>query len=233
MISSSNTGRRPRGSYGDALILSLAGFLSGIVTASLQIPFGRHGGFLGVVFGVVLTTFLWISATSRSLWRAACFTAVSTAAYWASLGITAETELHLPSATWSMGAAPTVSPVSLFIGGAVGSLLVLAAAAMLFARLSLSESLITALACSPSGGIAAVMGWLLGPSLGIAIWIALRAAHLTSPTDTLRGALGETSHLFSLWTVWQTGIGFVAGVLITRGNQPLGRRRSHEPFTRS
>jgi hypothetical protein len=43
--------------------------------------------------------------------------------------------------------------------------------------------------------------------------------NLTAPTETLLNAQGETSHTYSLWAVWQAGMGFAIGLIVSGKRQ--------------
>lgn len=80
--------------------------------------------------------------------------------------------------------------------------------------------LVTAMWWSPIGAVLGILGWVLGPFLGMAVWRVAFSLGLTAPGETFQGALyGETSHRYSLWVVWQAGIGFVAGLLLSNSKK--------------
>jgi len=54
------------------------------------------------------------------------------------------------------------------------------------------------------------------------LWQIVHSMNLTAPTETFQNAkLGETSRMFSLWVIWQVGMGFVLG-LVVNGKQSKG-----------
>jgi hypothetical protein len=55
------------------------------------------------------------------------------------------------------------------------------------------------------------------PFVGMAVWFVVHALGLTIPTETSQNAHGETSHMYSLWVVWQTGMGGLLGLLLHSG----------------
>jgi hypothetical protein len=64
------------------------------------------------------------------------------------------------------------------------------------------------------GGILGVIGWALGPSLGMAIWYGAHGLGLTAPDETSRNSLGQHSDVFALNVVWQTGMALVLAIML-------------------
>lgn len=218
----SGPNRRGGRRYPRILIFSLAGLISALITTSLIYPFGKRGEFLGIIFAVIITIALWASGASRRIFGGTLAILGITAAYWVALVTAQGVELNLPWKSWSMGQQPGVSPVSLFAGGAVGSLLVLGAVFLAVplrdkeGRLQLECVLWPLL-----GGLLGVIGWALGPSLGTLIWSAVHALGLGSPGDT---RFSDAPRLYSLYTVWQTGMGLALGLMLDQFTQRSERR---------
>lgn len=211
------------------MIMSLSGLLSALITDLIGY-FGSTAHFptqlLGLVFGVIVMTALWVSGASRRIFGGTLAIIVITAAYWAAFVTTAEVELKLPWESWSMGSQPTVSPVSLFAGGLVGSLLVLGA---IFLAVPLRERKgklqLTCLFWPLLGGLLGVIGWDLGPLLGTLFWHLIHGLGFTSPADTPATIrYGDTQHFYSLFLVWQTGMGLSLGIMLDKFLQRSGQR---------
>ncbi len=66
------------------------------------------------------------------------------------------------------------------------------------------------------GGVLGIIGWELGPTFGMALWSAADTLHVTAPTETALNAVGETSHRYSLFMIWQVGMAFVLVVVLRR-----------------
>lgn len=208
--------RRGGRRYPYVLIFSLAGLLSALATASLVGPFGKSGELLGGVFAVIITTSLWVSGASRRIFGGTLAIIVITAAYSAAVVTAGEVELGLPWKTWSMGSPPGDSPVSLFAGGIVGSLLVLGA---VFLAVPLRERdgklQLACLLWPVLGGLLGVIGWALGPYLGIATWYIIHSLGLRSFSDTSATiGYGDGQRFYSLYVVWQTGMGLALGFML-------------------
>ena len=60
-----------------------------------------------------------------------------------------------------------------------------------------------------AGGVLALVGWALSRPVGETVWSVLH-----NPTDNLAtGNYQSASHLYSVWIVWQAGMGAVFGML--------------------
>lgn len=197
--------------------MSLSGLLSAFVTA-LIVYLASAADFppqlLGIVFGVIITTALWLSGASRRIFGGTLAIIVITAAYWAAFVTAAAVELKLPWKSWSMGSPPTVSPVSLFAGGLVGSLLVLGAVSLAVPLRDKNGKLPLACLLWPLlGGLLGVIGWNLGTLLGILFWHVIHGLGLGSPGDT---GYTDAPRVYSLYVFWQTGMGLALGLMLDR-----------------
>ena len=218
------------GGYQLVLPLSLTGFLSGMITSGLVYPTGKLGGyFLGCVFGASLAAPLLAYGMLRGPWKAICLPVMAAAAYYFSIVVAAVVELNLPWQNWSMGQDSRNSPVALFAGGFAGGFLVLGGIAFLvYSKVGIRTLATKSLAWSVVGGVLGVIGWMLGPSLGMFIWSGVHALGLTAPTETFQNALyGETSHQYSLFVVWQTGMALVLAIML----HPLPFQRTTKSLT--
>lgn len=209
-----------RGGYGQIVTLLTAGLLSGIVSAATEFTSGQL--FPGLVFGLLVTGSLALCGRMPRGWRTLWFIAVAGITLPISNMLMGVAQLLLP---WheSIVRNTTVespSPLALFLGGAIGGFLILASALLLFTRERASRALVVAIFWSLIGGVLGIVGWALGPSLGLALWLGLHSLHLTLPGEGLRNALGWTSHTYSILIVWQTGIAVLLGFLLRR--RPLG-----------
>jgi hypothetical protein len=202
-------------------LLSLTGLLSGLVTSALRYPSGLHGGYaLGGVFGAFMGIALALSEMSWGVWKAVLLPVPTAIAYYISIMVAGVVEIYFPWKIWSTGELTPPEPVALFAGGFVGGFLVLGVVSMLIQsipvhpRVGIETVVIKALAWSLMGGILGVIGWMLGPSLGMIIWSGIHGFGLTAPTETFQNALSETSHQFSLFVVWQTGMALVLSIML-------------------
>ncbi len=138
-----------------------------------------------------------------------------------------QSHLTLPNAaTWSMGHTETLSPISLFVGGLVGGFLVFGEALYLLHRgIGWGPAVTKAFMLALVAGALGVIGWALGPSLGTVITRLCYAAHLSatapSPYDPLSG-YREPAVEYSLYLVWQTGVGVILGMLVRPTDRNLG-----------
>lgn len=198
------------------------GLLSALATASLAGPFGKGGEFLGVVFALIITISLWTSGASRRIFGSTLGIIVITAAYWAALITAQAVEFNLPWKSWSMGSQSNVSPISLFAGGLVGALLVLGAIFLAVPMRERKRRLqLSCLLWPLLGGLLGAIGWALGPSLGILLWHFIHGLGLGSPGDT---TYTEAPRAYSLYVVWQTGMGLALGLMLDQFLQRSERR---------
>jgi hypothetical protein len=183
----------------------------------------------GAVFGVFVSSCFALRRYLRDFWKAIAITAASTLAYYASFLAAGGVELHNPF-NFGEPRDGSISSAALLIGGLTGAGLVLCAMSLLLdSEIAWQSRLLRALRWSPAGAILGIVGWALGPSLGMVLWQIVHSMNLTGPTETFRNAQGETSHMFSLWAVWQAGIGFVLGLVVNRNKAEELARQNNQP----
>ncbi|MGH9517601.1 MAG: hypothetical protein ACRD3P_18190 [Terriglobales bacterium] len=198
------------------LLMSLAGLVSGVLTAALCDVHFSDG--LGIPFGVTVALCLGVTGVTRSILRLAILPVLFGCTFVFSVFLTEI--LELMAGERFVGTVEKNHLIALFIGGMVGGFIVIRGSRIL----SKSEMTLTALAWdsfwSIMVGALSPIGWELGPSLGMWLWSGLHAAGVTSPTNTFSNALsGETgsgpaSRLYALFVVWQTGMGFALGMTL-------------------
>jgi hypothetical protein len=209
-------------------LLSLTGLIAGLVTAGLDYPVHRlcreHPSFgwliLGGPFGAAVAVSLATCRVLRGIsgfWRAILLVALSSGTYFVSLCLAVGVELAVTSGKQlSMG--QTNSPVSMFAGGFAGGLLVLGGAFLLVyprSGFGTGTTTLKVLFASVLCGILGIVGWTLGPYLGIHVWSMMHTLGLTPSTETFQNALhGDTSCQYSLFVVWQTCTAFLLGLIL-------------------
>jgi nitrate reductase gamma subunit len=142
---------------------------------------------------------------------------LSTGAYFVSIMVAGTVEIALDG-QHTMGQPPSTSPLSLFAGGSVGSFLVLGGVLLLVHRDGRPRALaLKVLVSSAICGFLSVIGWALGPSLGMYLWSALHALGRTPPDEAFQNALhSDVSHQLSLFVIWQTGTASLLGFILRR-----------------
>lgn len=107
------------------------------------------------------------------------------------------------------------SPEPLIIGASVGALLVVGGALFLL-RPKVTSAVVLVLAfCGAAGGaLLSAAGSALGPSLGLVVSKLLYnlPSHL-APTSSLPDPY-SLQNLYAVFVVWQTGMGFVLGLML-------------------
>ena len=202
------------------LRLCIAGALAAALSISVSyFPMWLHGFpfFPGTIFGALISVVYALSGCLRHLWKAVAITVTSTLAYYLSFLTAAGIELHNPFFRgYKYGLA---SDPALFVAGVGGALVIFCGVPILLNPRGIGGShLLRALCWSPLGGILGALGSRLGPSLGITVWSVVNFFGLTAPGETRQNAMGQTCHMYSLWVVWQTGIGFALGFMSSQGN---------------
>jgi hypothetical protein len=226
------------------LLTSSGGLVSALITLGASYPLGHFAVsqgnrlvdfsqifFPGTVFGVLLSASFALRGYLRELWKAITLTVVSAAAYcfsfWAAAGIS----LH-PFGLVPPDRIGEVTDLALVGGGLTGGFCTICAASLLFnSSHTWQRRILKALCWTPVGALLAVVGWTLGPSLGIALWQIIHSMNLTAPTETVRNAQGDQSHMFSLWAIWQAGMGLVLG-LVVNSNQSTGEELKQRESSR-
>lgn len=176
------------------LRMAIAGLVSGVLTLFVTKLPGDDLSifFLGGVFGVVISAYLALTGASLRIWSAIRFTIVCCCAYFFAFLVTSWVQLLLPLAGLTMSQDPTNSPVAFFVGGSLGSFLVLSEALFLLHPESpWSASLLSGLRWSPVGGILGAIGCMLG------------SGHPEGFNPLL-------------FIVWQTGVGGLIGFVASR-----------------
>jgi MFS family permease len=196
-----------------------AGLLAGVLTIVLPFALSNTRAslffgslFVGDIFGLVLSIYFWVFLRVRSIGKIVGFIITSTFSYIVAFYVTFFSAEYLPHAAQVQDSASIMANVPLaapFIGGFVGALSVLLATLVLFSSETrllriIKRSLIWALA----GGALGVVGWALGSSLGGIVVSALGQRDVSSNrADDL------TNYGYSLFLIWQSGMGFVLGFL--------------------
>jgi hypothetical protein len=169
----------------------------------------------GAVFGAIISCCFALRGYSRSLWKFAVMTVASTTAYFVAVWVAFGVELYSPFLPPQERG--NVSWQALFVSGLVGAFfIILTGSLLLNTGTTGQQRMLKILSWTPAGAFLGILGWALGPSLGMVLWQIVHSMNLTAPTETLRNAHGETSHIFSLWAVWQVGMGCVLGLFAGR-----------------
>ncbi len=223
------------------LLTASGGLVSALINSCASFPLGHFAVsqnnrlldfsqifFPGVVFGAIVSACLALRGYLRDLWKAIAITATSSVAYFFSFEAAVEVSLH-PFGLVPQDRIGEVTDPALVAGGLTGAFCMICAVSMLLnSTLTWQRRMLKALCWTPVGAVLAVVGWALGPSLGISLWQIVHSMSLTPPTETLRNAQGEPSHMFSLWAVWQTGMGFVLGLVVNGEQSNGGELSRHE-----
>lgn len=198
-------------------LLSLAGLLSGLVTTGLEYPIGKDGMYaLGCVFGAFVAVALVVCGVLRQFWRAILLPFAAAGAFylsWLAAGIVG---FGLASRDPYVDQPFIGYPIAMFVGGVVGGFVVLGTISILVhPKVGIRTIAVNTSAWSLVGGVLGIVGWLLGPSLGMVIWSGVHGLGLAVPTESSQNALyGQSSHVYSLFVVWQTGMALVLAIML-------------------
>jgi hypothetical protein len=177
------------------------------------------GMFSGDIFGAVISVYFWAFAGVRSVTKAVGLVIASTLAYLVAFGSGIFAGMFLSPAMglkfdlWSGDLAGMVVP--LLVGGVTGAFLILAAVLRLYsAETPWRRVAIRAFQWSWCGAVLAVIGWMLGSTLGRAVWSALESLHLNELPQEMATRDG-VPNFYSVQIVWQIGMGVILGVLFS------------------
>jgi hypothetical protein len=180
------------------------------------------GIFPGDVFGAMMAVYFVAFAGDRSIAKAIALVVASTFAYYAALfsgmflGMAVSTAMRLTMSADEGLNAGMVAP--LLIAGVLGAFLILATILRLYSvdrswRAVLRQSA----GWSLLGGPLAVVGYGLGPALGLKVWSILGSLHLNRiGEDAQWASRGGAANGYALHFVWQTGMGIVLGFVLSQ-----------------
>jgi hypothetical protein len=179
-----------------ALLTASAGLISALLSVGMTYyPTWLHGFpfFPGTIFGVVVSVSCVLGGYLHGLWKTVAITATSTIAYYVSFLAAGDVELH-----FGQSRDGSISSGALLAGGLTGAVLVLCAMSLLLdSEIAWQSRLLAALRWSPVGAVLGIVGWALGPFLGMAIWFVAHALRLTVPTETSQKCIrADESHVF-------------------------------------
>lgn len=190
-------------------LISFAGFVSGLAT--ILILWFWTIVFPGLVFGLVLAAFfgkLGIFTERQAGW----FIAVSAVAHIISFYLVLRWSLDSPSRSNPDDA----SLLAFLAGGVLGGFLVLGALPLILDNRRDKHAVIAgalpwAIGGAALGGGLAVVGVLLGPSLGTCVVDLFHVLHLLPFEES-----EPSKDWYSLYLVWQVGIAFALGLIARR-----------------
>lgn len=208
--------------YAQLLVLTVAGLISGLLTGAIS--YANSSGvfhfqwYSGVLFAVVISGCLATFGLLSDAYKVVRLFALTSLAYpfsfVASFG--SEATIGLPFSLLTQRAAHP-STLAIFVGGLAGGSLILVE---VFYQLGLgirkSDLVQRALTWSLLGGVIGVLGWELGSTLGKGLWSIGRTANLIASSENYPRTIEDSSHMLSLFVVWQTGMGFVLGLVLWR-----------------
>lgn len=206
-------------------IVAVAGLVAGFFTACLDYPMARihreHEIFARCALGAPLGLALAISLAScgvlrgfGGLCRAISFVPLSCVSYFAAFWVAVYTEL-LVNNSMPMSGAQSNSALSMFAGGFVGGFLILDGVPILVDPKEMSATrFFKVFGASLICGTLGIVGWMLGPYLGIHVWSVVHTLGLRPDTETFQNAQFDVSRTFSLFVVWQTGTALLLGLIL-------------------
>lgn len=222
-------GSSKKASFNGVMLLTLAGLLSGLLTIAVSYTNPRYPSqfLLGAPSGVLIASCLAALGILRDSGRIIRLILVATVAYFLSFFVAFFFQGAFLSIFMTYSEKLAISPIALFVGGVAGAFILIGEVVFLPRIQPKSRALQLALLWSLLGGALAVGGAALGPSLGAALLRFVHSLGLASltklPEDALNSA-DQTRLLFSLYLVWQTGMGFVLGLLLDCYQQPSARK---------
>jgi hypothetical protein len=201
-----------------AVLLPLAGLLSALLSAGLGNSIGvLAGGVFGAVMGIALV----MTKMLEGAWKVTLLIVQIAIAYLFAYIAAILIQGFFINQILGVGAPSKTSPVAVFAGGVVGGFIVLAVFSTMacYPEVGIQTLIVKSLAWSPVAGVLAVVGWLLGSTLGMAVWYVFWTIGLTGRERS--SPYGDTSQLFSLFVIWQTGMGVVLSRMLESSYKPL------------
>jgi hypothetical protein len=201
------------------LFCALAGLLSALLIIFTVYPVGRTSILFlhGAAFGLFLAAALLILRSLPSLGKGIALIFDFTVAYYLSVQAAFAIELYTPFGRPDHEHG-SISNLTLFVGGFIGAFLVLSAITLLFkTQHTWQRRILAALCWAPLGGLLGILGWHLATPVGALIMNVAHSLRIDRATETPQTSLDQTARLYSLWAVWQTGIGILIGLLIPLG----------------
>jgi hypothetical protein len=176
-------------------VFGCAGVLSGILTLHPPVPrefLSESGIYVGAIFGVILSIFLWVFHSPRSVGRSLAVMGSSTIAYIAALFSTVWAS---PLFNYTGGGDPP--SYVMFVGGVVGASIISATVLLLYRgeTTKLGKGI---LICTLAGGVLGVLGYSLG--------------FLFASQDPNRH--GDMPGMIPLFVVWQAGMACLLEVVL-------------------
>lgn len=208
------------------LLTASAGLVAAFITMCLQYPYGSYavshgwmefGLFLlpGVAFGTAVSCCFAVRGYLHGPWRAIGIVFAFAVSYFLSYWAAWSVELHSPYL--SQHERGDGSGLAMFIGGLVGGFCIVSAALLLLNSRTAWKLLPLKVFCGAIlGALLGVAGRNLASSINTPLWQIVHSLGLTGPNLTARNIKGEFE--FSLWAVWQTGMGLLLGVVVNRKN---------------
>jgi hypothetical protein len=214
--------------------LALAGFASGTLSIVSLEPLSniprlqelRLALYVpGAIFGVIVAVYYAIFMRARSSARLLSFIVAAVTAYFLAVTLSVYAVVSLRSFEWSK---ETLFYGAMFVGGLVGSLILIIAAQLLLSTGRKWKAILArAFLWSLAGGFLGVVGFALGGSLGKLLWLALYAMQLTfTDTDLDTAVRTQTVNVFSLFVVWQAGMAPLLGWLVAKGSAAQPERQT-------
>jgi hypothetical protein len=208
-----------------ALLTTSVGLVSALLTMCIQYPYAIYtvshqaldfGQDLlpGIIFGTAVSCCFALRGYLRDVWRAVVMVLAFAASYFFSVQAAVGVELHSPYlAMQDLGHG---SCQAMFAGGLVGGFCIVSVVLVL---LNSRTSWKLKMFCGATvGALLGVTGRTVAPIINPPLWQFVHSLGLTSPDMTLRNT--EGLYEFSLWAVWQAGMGFVLALAVNRKQIP-------------
>ena len=167
------------------LLTASAGLISALAAICLNFPIGRYApllsnrlgfGFIflpGTVFGLVVWSCLAFRRYLHDPWKAIVISDIFGLSYYLFIWIAFTVELCSPFGRPGDEDA-LISKSALFAGGLAGTFMALGAVSVpMNSGIAWEHRMLTVLYGSLVGGILGVLGWTLGPFLGMALWLVI------------------------------------------------------------
>ncbi len=198
--------------------------MSGILTCALQFILSFLGrAFVSAsdfVFGAAIGLYFWRFRGLRDGRKLIAFVLGSGLAFQVAIVTTMFSPPLRNILGFSSSSTELLPSDKFFFGGFVGAIILLASGYFFLSAWPRPKGFVLdALGLSIIGGALAILGWFLGPSLGLFFSKALKAVHLVGASSTIRA----NANAYSLFIIWQTGMAVLLGIALPA----LGKNVNH------
>lgn len=214
--------------FGAIIVFSVAGLLSGILTAGSLAFLDPLNPFVGATFGFVVALCLSLQQREGSAGRIISLIAASVTAYFVAVWSPLWTTFLLRSVriVGDSGGLDAFSPAGFSFAGFVGAFFIMLAVLFLFFQEQGWRAPAKAAVLAVPGALLGLVSFTASGPLAALVLNGLDHLRLARHTAGL-----DTERFYSAYLVWQAGMGFVIAAILPRTAMALSRSGQPVPVT--